>query len=245
MAIIIFQHHDSGGPGRLGATLRDHGFTLDIRRPDLHPGCHRRGVPHDLDNVEGLLILGGPQNVTDIARHGWMQDEVGFLRACHGAELPVIGICLGAQLIAHSLGGSVAPRGTPLMGFDTVSLTPAGQTEPMLGGIAWNHPSLFSCGQEVKTLPPGATLLAGTTTTPHQVFRCGVRTYAFAQHVECDRAQAEALMREACSVPGAGAAPADLGAQLDRHYASYARLADRLCVNLATLLFPLSRKLSA
>lgn len=248
MPIIVFQHHDQAGPGRLGATLRDHGFALDIRRPDLNPGNAARGVPSDLDNIEGLVILGGAPNVIDIAQYQWMQEEVAFIKRCHEAQLPVIGICLGAQLIAHALGGSVGPRTSPLLGFDTVSITIPGQTETMLAGIAWHHPSFFSCGHEIKTLPPGATLLAGTKTTPVQTFKAGLRTYAFAQHFECDRPLISVLIGETCAAPG-GEKPAqaagDLAEQIEKQYPAYARLADRLCVNLVTYCFPLSRKLSA
>jgi GMP synthase (glutamine-hydrolysing) len=121
------------------------------------------------------------------------------------------------------------------VGFDTVSLTPAGQTETMLSGIAWQHPQFFSCGQGVTKLPPGATLLAGTKATPIQAFKAGVRSYGFVYHFECDRPMLDVL---------AGAEARNIAAQAEAHYATYARLSDRLAVNIATYCFPVTKKLA-
>jgi len=241
MSIIVFQHSQIGTPGRLGMTLRDHGFDLDIRRPDL-----KDPVPTDLDDVHGLVILGGPQNVTDIAALPWMQQEAGLIRAATEAGLPVIGICLGAQLIAHSLGGQIAPREKPAIGFSMLHLNPAGQTETMLAGVAWDHPQPFSCGQEIKQLPPGAQLLASADGVKHAIFRSRLRTYGFINHFECDREMITTLMKDSeRDMAAAGTTPGGVAADADRLYALYARQSDRLCVNIATFAFPLSRRMSA
>lgn len=246
MSILVLQHCATCGPGRLGMTLRDHGVRLDVRRPDQHEVDTPRGLPGDLDGVDGLIILGGPQNVTDIAQYPWMQQEAAYIKRCHEATLPIVGICLGAQLIAHALGGKVEARSKPQVGFDEVQITPAGQVEPVLGGIAWRHPQFFSCGQEIKQLPPGATLLAGSGATPVQAFKAGVRTFGFAYHFECDRPLLDALIGASTSMlSGAGVAEGYLAASIDQHYPTYARLSDRLSLNLATLCFPVMRRATA
>lgn len=246
MSIIVFQHSDLGTPGRLGVTLRDQGFSLDIRRPDLSSGADKNRVPPDLDDVHGLIILGGPQNVTDIERYPWMQQEAELIRRATAAQLPVLGICLGAQLIGHALGGQVTPRDTPSVGFRAMHINTTGQIETMLAGLAWDHPQLFSCGQEVKQLPPGAQLLASADGIKHVIFRVGIRTYAFICHFECDRAFAQKLMKSSESdMARAGVSPAEVAAQVERDYAMYARQSDRLCLNIATYAFPLKRRLSA
>lgn len=114
--IIVFQHSDSGSAQRLGATLRDHGLDLECCRPDHPVSRTNRGVPVDFDGVRGIVILGGPQNVTDMDKHEWMRREAEYVKAAHAMELPVIGICLGAQLIAQALGGSVGYRAAPALG---------------------------------------------------------------------------------------------------------------------------------
>ncbi len=239
--ILVLQHSDIGHAGRLAATLRDHGFRLHTLRPDKG-----QPLPPDLDNIEGIVLLGGPQNVTDIDKHPWMQQEAALIRAAHARELPVIGICLGAQLIAHALGGKVTPREKPAVGFYPMGLTAAGQTEPMLAGVPWAHLQVFSCGQEVSQLPPGAALLSGTKQIATQVFRAGFRTFGFLCHFECDKPMTEALMSECRGqMESCGTTPGEVKVQIDHEYDRYARVSDRLCVNLATLCFPLQRKISA
>lgn len=242
MAIIVFQHWDAGLPGRLGLTLRDHGFKLDVRRPDIDG---ERAVPRDLDNVHGLVILGGPQNVTDIDKHPWMSREAELIRQADARQLPVIGICLGAQLIAHALGGTVAPRPKPAVGFENMSIIVTGQTDTLLSGLSWNSPQLFSCGQEITALPPGATLLASTKSTKNVLFRTGLRTFGSIAHFECDREMTTDLIRRSQEdAKAAGLRVEDLLASIDKNFEMYARLSDRLCVNLATYLFPLQRRIA-
>jgi GMP synthase (glutamine-hydrolysing) len=248
MSIIVLQHSPVSGPGRLGMTLRDHGFRLDIRRLDLHGAA---AIPADLDDVQGVLTLGGPQNVTDEPPAPFMDAEVDFLRAAHSRQLPVIGICLGAQLIAHALGGKVGPMadesGNPRSewGFHPISINPVGQVETMLAGIPWNASQFCAHGQEVKQLPPESTLLASSKQCKVQIYRAGLRTYGFQQHIECDRPMIDALTAESVeSLQRAGLTPADIAQQADRAYADFARVADRLCVNLATFLFPLNHRLA-
>ncbi len=231
MAIIVFQHHESCRPGRLGLTLRDTGFKLDVRRLD-------RGdrVPADLDNVEGVVSLGGPASVADLAeRPDWMLLEMEFLKRAHEAQLPVIGLCLGHQLVAAALGGDVGRMSTPERGFCEVEITPAGQTEAMLAGIVWRSQQFCHHQDEVKKLPEGAVGLVTSERCAVQAFRVGLRTYGFQYHFEADRIMAHEIMK----VSGGKASDTEVtfGQQVEKHYSNFARLADRLCLNLATYLF--------
>jgi GMP synthase (glutamine-hydrolysing) len=237
--IVVFQHAEIG-PGRFGSTFRDHGFQLDIRRADLGDA-----VPTDLDDIAGLLVLGGSQNVTDAAKYSWMQLELEVIKKAHDRGLPVIGVCLGAQMIAQALGGTVAQRaGSPDLGFANVSVTIPGQTETMLAGVPWNHPQPFSCEQEIATLPPGATLLMSSKNTKNAAFKVGHRTFAFAFHPECDRPMVDLLWSRSAEWCGkAGVTMQDLAAQTDKHYATFARVADRLAVNQAAFAFSYRRLL--
>jgi GMP synthase (glutamine-hydrolysing) len=247
MAIIVFQHSPLDPPARLGVTLRDHGFKLDIRRLDLRGA---EGVPPDFDDVLGVISMGGEQNVGE--NHPWMAAELAYLRRAHELQLPVIGICLGAQMLAHALGGKVGPMGDgpgqPAVewGFTKVSLNAFGQIETMLAGIAWDSYQFQAHGQEVKQLPPESTLLASSAACKVQAFRCGLRSYGFQYHFECDRAMIDQFAaHSAASLAKAGLTAGDVAAQADHHYEAFGRLADRLSVNLATFLFPLLRRLSA
>ncbi len=238
MSIIVFQHGATIGPGRLGATLRDHGFHLDIRRLDV---LGARGVPPDLDDVHAVVSLGGNQNVGE--RHDWMDAEAAFLRLAHARQLPVIGICLGHQLIAHALGGKVGPMDKYHVGFERVRLNPTGQIEAMLAGIVWDSMQYEDHGYEVKELPPDSTLLAGSDACKIEAVKIGLRTYGFQYHFEADHAMMERWWADSGPLLAkTGVSPGDLAAQCDRHYAMFARLADRLCLNLTTYLFPVLKR---
>ena len=246
MAILVLHHSRVAGPGRLAATLRDSGVALDARYPHEFPIGHERGLPRDLAGVHGLVILGGPQNVTDIGKYTWMQHEAGLVAAAHARELPIVGICLGCQLIGHALGGVVTAKSKSCMGFYPVSATVAGQTETILGGVQWNFQTFFACGQEVSTLPPGATLLHTSAHTKHAAFRVGVRTYAFQYHFECDKPLVEAIVTSSKpELAHAGTTEGEVRVQLDAQYDTFARVSDRISSNLAAYCVPLSRKLSA
>lgn len=237
MSILVFQHHDIGLPGRLGATLRDNGHRLRIIRPD-------RGepLPPDLDGVSGVVSLGGPQNIdehrTNPNRWPWLDREMAILREAHERSLPVVGVCLGHQMLAAALGGEVAPMPRAQLGFHGVTLTPAAHTDTVFAGIAWQSKQFCVNGREVTRLPQGAVALASSPLCKVMAFRAGMRSYGFQYHFECDRPLVERYLAEE---PGGFAAAAlevgGVGAQVAREYDSFARLADRLCDNLAMYLF--------
>lgn len=244
MAIIVFQHGTHVAAGRLGVTLRDHGFSLDVRRLDLPRGQGGGVVPPDLDNVHGVISLGGEQNIGDDIP--WLAEEEAFIKLAHDHQLPVIGICLGAQLIAKALGGDVGPMDKPEVGFHRVLLNPIGQIDTVLAGVPWDCPQFCSHGHEVKKLPAGATLLASSASCKVQAFRAGLRTFAFQYHFECDRPAIEQYCGGGCELTAkAGLTMEHLMQQADRDYGMYARVAERLCVNLATYAFPLQRRMTA
>lgn len=232
MAIIVFQHWDLGRPARLGLTLRDHGFKLDIRRLDQGDP-----VPTDYDGVEGVISLGGPQNVGE--NHRWMQPELDYLRGAHARALPIVGVCLGHQLLAHALGGEVAPMARPELGLTDVELTPAGHTDTILSGIAWRSPQFQSHGQEVTKLPPDSALLASSTACKVQAFRAGLRSYGFQYHFEVDPTLLDLyVIRDRADLHKAGTSPEEITRQLKAGGERFHRLADRLCLNIATYLVP-------
>lgn len=239
MSIVIFQHAPSDGLGRLAPVLRDHGHRLDIRRLDLAPAAGGRSIPPDLDGVSAVISLGGPQNVGE--DHPWMRAELDFLRAAHERQLPVIGICLGAQMIAAALGGEVGPMPTPEFGFCRVTQTPAGNTDVMLAGIPWGTHQFQAHAQEIRKLPPDSALLASSPGCKVQCFRAGLRTYGFQYHFESLRDDIDGFARDAWGrsvMQALGLSETDLKSQCEQHFDTFARLGDRLCGNLVGLMFP-------
>lgn len=229
--ILVLQHSDFGGPGRLGATLRDHGFHLDIRRVD--DGSDP--FPPDLDNIHGVVSLGGPQSANDSA--AWIRQEMHLLREAHDAGLAVIGVCLGAQLLAKALGGSVERMESPEVGFEPVSLTIPGQTDTLLAGVPWTHHA-FQAHQDRIIAPEGAGVLASSERAPVQIFRMGLRTIGFQEHFEADRTLIDAVLGACGDVVEAGGKTIEqVREEAEAHYERFAVIADRMCVNLATLCF--------
>ena len=104
---VILQHVEYAGPGRITPVFRDFGIPTDVRR--LYAGDE---VPTDLDEVRVLVVLGGPMGVSDIGndRHPFLAREVEVLQRLIAADRPVLGIALGAQLLAHAAGAKVYPN---------------------------------------------------------------------------------------------------------------------------------------
>lgn len=233
MAIIVFQHWDTGKPGRLGLTLRDHGFKLDIRRLD-----QGAAVPADYDNVDAVLSLGGPQNVGE--NHKWMQPEMDYLRGAHERMIPVVGVCLGHQMLAAALGGEVGKMDAPEYGFVDVDITPGGQTDTILAGVAWKSPQFQSHGYEVKRLPADAQLLMSSAACKVQAFRAGLRSYGFQFHFEVDGAMIDQYAHcDKGDLHRAGTSAEQISRQARGPVGErFARLSDRLCLNIAAYLIP-------
>ena len=236
MSLIIFQHHPDEGPAQIGRVLQDHGHRL--RTIALWDG---QAVPADRDDVDGILSMGGPMNVDETDAHPWIESESAYLKAAHEAGVPIVGICLGAQLIAAALGGEVGPMDQPEVGWHNVKLAFPGTIETLYQGIGWDSTQFHLHGQEVKTLPPGATPLAGSARCRTQAFVAGLKTYAFQYHFEWTRADIEHFSNDGL-VRAAEVTPSQIAEGADRHYADYRRLGDLLCERIALLLFPIDRR---
>ncbi len=233
--LIVLMHHPNEGPFQLGRVLQDQGHRLEMIRlwEDQAP-------PADLDEVEGVVVMGGPMNVEDAPTLPWMQAEMAFINQAHAVGKPIVGICLGAQLIAACLGGTVEAMPTPPgpeVGWHPVRLAFPGTMDPLFSGVPWNHMMFHMHGQQVTKLPPEGTPLAGSNATKLQAFRVGLTTYAFQYHFEWDR-QGLALAVQDGLVARTGASAAAIMAEAEQHYDAYRRVGDRLCEHIALYLMP-------
>ncbi|MEX0886817.1 MAG: type 1 glutamine amidotransferase [Phycisphaeraceae bacterium] len=239
MAILVVEHHASEHPAQLGSILRDHGHRLRV--VELHAGDP---LPPDLDDIDGIISLGGPMNVTDAEKHPWMAREMELLRQAHEAGIPIVGVCLGAQMIAAALGGTVAAMDQAEIGWHPVRLAFPGTIDPLMAGIPWNARQFHLHGQAVTDLPPGATPLAGSAMCRVQAFKVGLKTYGFQYHFEWTRDDIERVLSRHADWIRAGGADADaLRRDMDLHYDTYRHLGDRQIANFADLLFALEKRL--
>lgn len=176
------QHVEFEGPALLADALARAGQPLEVCRLDLG---HRLPDPAV---VAGLVVLGGPMNALDDTHHPHLRAERALLAACVSLQVPVLGICLGAQLLAAALGSAVIRGPEPEIGVGTVELTAAGHDDPVLGGAGCSVP-VVHWHEDTVELPPGAELLATSSRYPLQAFRAGPLAYGFQFHVELGPAQ--------------------------------------------------------
>jgi GMP synthase (glutamine-hydrolysing) len=142
------------------------------------------------DEVAGALVMGGPMNVDETDRHPGLATTRDWLAEAVRREMPVLGICLGAQLLARALGAAVVPGERKEIGFHAVTVDdPA---DPVLGGLAPSSRVLHWHG-DVFELPAGATHLASSELTAHQAFRHG-NAWGILFHPEADVALVEGWM---------------------------------------------------
>ena len=224
---------------RLGETLRDLGHKL--RTVELFDG---EPLPADLDGVDGIVAMGGPMNVDQADQHAWIDGECELIRSAHERGLPIVGICLGAQLIAKALGGEVGAMDMPEIAFDKIEAGFPGTIDPLHAGIPWEWNVLHLHGQEVKTLPEKGVPMYGSAACKTQSFKVGLRTYGFQYHFEWTRRQIdEILVDNAKWMAEHGIDVAPIKAALEQGYDLHRQLGDKLCHNLANLLFPIDKRL--
>lgn len=182
MSVLVLQHVAIEGPGRIGAAL---GATRTIRIDQGEP------VPTGLDGATGLLVMGGPMGVYEQDRYPHLTAELRLIERAIAADLPVLGVCLGSQLVATALGATVRKSGRQEIGFLPVTLTDAAGDDPLFTGLPHAFTALHWHG-DVFDLPPGATHLASSAMTEVQAFRAG-RAWGLLFHLEADAVQVAAM----------------------------------------------------
>jgi GMP synthase (glutamine-hydrolysing) len=174
--LLVLQHISCEPPAAFEEELLDRG--LDLARVELDEG---EAIP-DMDGFAGIVVMGGPMGAYEDDRHPWLAGEKRYLRDAVGRDVPVWGVCLGAQLLAASLGARVYPGDQPEVGLLPVELTEAAAGDPVFGDAPRSIPTLQWHG-DTFDLPEGATLLARSPAYPNQAFRFG-RSYGLQFHVE-------------------------------------------------------------
>jgi GMP synthase (glutamine-hydrolysing) len=203
--LLVCQHVAWEPLGTLDRKLRSSGFR--IRYVNFGRDPHAKP---DLDGYGGLVILGGPMNVDDVGRHPHLATEVELVQKAIDRRIPVLGICLGAQLIAKALGAAVRLADRMEIGWHDIALTEAGRADPVLGHVG-TPTRLFQWHEDVFDLPPGATHLATSERCAYQAFRYGADVYAFQFHLEVD----EPLIDRWLGVPTHLRQIESLGGELD------------------------------
>lgn len=174
-AILIFRHAAHEGPGYLAAYLDRRGLPWRLIRID-----RRDPVPTSIDGAAGLVFMGGPMSVNDPLP--WISKVVSLIQQAVATNVPVLGHCLGGQLMSKALGGKVGRNRVKEIGWLPVETHDNSVAREWLNGLAPRF-EVFHWHGETFSLPPGATPILKSRGCRHQAFVLG-KHLAFQCHIE-------------------------------------------------------------
>lgn len=146
-----------------------------------------KAVPDTLEDYAGIIVMGGPMSAND-THLDFIRAELNLLAKAIAANFPVLGICLGAQLLARAAGAKIYPAKKRELGWYTLYPTPPAASDPLFEALPKHGLKVFQWHGETFTLPSKATLLARCNHVSHQAFRLGSCQYGLQFHVEVDEA---------------------------------------------------------
>jgi len=233
---VILVHAECEGPGRLAKVLTDEGFSLDVRA--VHRGDE---VPSVLDPGALLVVMGGSMGVGDRndPEYAFLGQEIELLDRRVRDRAPVLGICLGAQLLAHAAGARVYPMRTRMprgahyeVGWGDVHFEPSRRR--VLEGMPDAAPMLHWHG-DTFDLPPGARRLAWSRACEQQAFQIHDRLFGLQFHAEVDVSDIEGFLRGDAEFVVRANGPAGIDRvrrDTERHFARFEAVSERLLRNV-------------
>jgi GMP synthase-like glutamine amidotransferase len=177
MRFVVFQHLACEHPGIWRQFMRED--EIEVVTVELDAG---ETIP-SLDDADALLVFGGPMNVDDEQQYPWLRRETEMIREAALGGRPILGVCLGGQLLAKSLGARVTKNPQPEVGLLEIDLTDAGVADPLFEGWPCRTP-VVQWHSDTFALPAGSVLLASSPACRNQAFRYGDRAYGLQFHPE-------------------------------------------------------------
>jgi len=177
MSVLIIKHVDMEGPGLIEDCLKEEKIPYQIL--NLNTGVR---FPK-LDGFTHIVILGGPMNVYEEDRYPFLKNEDLFIKEAIQRGKSVLGICLGAQLIAKALGAKVFKAPLKEIGWYDVSLTEDGSKDSLFSHLPKTL-SVFQWHEDTFEIPNAGKLIATSTSVPHQAFKYGENAYGLQFHLE-------------------------------------------------------------
>ena len=175
MKVLAVTHGPDVGPELLGDVVREGGHEL------VEWDIASAGAP--TVDADAVIVLGGHQNVGEELEHPWLYEEYDALRRWVAAGTPLLGVCLGAQTLAHAAGARVAPAARRYGGFYETELTDAGAGDPVLGALPRRFAALNANAYGFTVPPEGVPLARGAGL--EQAFRVGERAWGVQFHPRC------------------------------------------------------------
>jgi GMP synthase (glutamine-hydrolysing) len=233
--VAVLHHLARPFSGHAGAVLDDAGVVLDER--DV-----RRGDPlPELAGIDGILSLGGEQSVVDIDREPGLAAEAALLRAAVEHDVPVLGVCLGGQLLAHAMGGRAHRRPRRLVAWVPLEALPAAHGDPLLGALPDGAAGLHFNEDGIE-LPPGAVELLRGPGHGAEAFRVGPSAWGVQFHAEVDPRALDGWYRDwPYALEEAGVTEEQARAADHRHLAGQRALSEALFGGFARVVDALRR----
>jgi len=208
MRLLVLQHCPVTPVGLVGERAVERGAELVTLLP--HEGDP---VPATINGFDGLIVLGGPMHAGDDVSYPAFASMLSLIRGCGQANAPVLGLCLGAQLIARAFGEDVYRFGGLEVGYPSIHLTQAGQTDPLFRGLA-REQRVMQMHEDTFGLPKDAVLLLRNDICENQAFRIGTSIYGIQAHPEVTREDARNF-------------PRDCWSSMTRHYGDQAEAVEQ------------------
>ena len=189
--IYVLQHHPVENLGTIADALEGNALAWQyVRVADGQP------VPANMKGAGGLIVMGGPMGVYQTDRYPWLRDEMRLIEDAMKLNLPVLGVCLGAQILAAALGAKVQrnPNGKEI-GWHPIRLEAAAREDRLCSDLPATL-TPFHWHGDIFEVPSGAVSLASSEKTPCQAFRYGDKTWGFQFHFEVT-SESVAAMAEA------------------------------------------------
>ncbi len=174
--------------GYVGELLEEHGITYEVIDATAKP------LP-DPTVYDAMIVFGGPQNANEDDKYPYLLQEKIVLRKAVEQEIPILGICLGGQLLAATLGGMVKKHTLTEIGFSEVQCTDEGRNDPLYAGLAGQQ-MVYQWHEDTFALPSEAVRLATSEKTENQAFRYGHSAYGIQYHIELTPTMLDAWLHE-------------------------------------------------
>lgn len=225
--LLVFQHVAHELLGTLNPLLKRAGFRIRYVNFARHP--HARP---SLDGYDGLVVLGGPMSANDSNHLPHLVTEMKLIEVALARNLPVLGICLGAQLIAKTLGAAVYPNRQKEIGWHNVSPTEHALRDPLLSAFAQTE-MIFQWHGETFDIPKSTHHLAFSSLCANQAFRYGANVYGLQFHLEVDEPMIHRWLRVAENIKeiaslGGTNTPERIHSQTPAHMERLAQLSERV-----------------
>lgn len=176
--ILILKHVESEGPGTILDFLA--GRNLNYKVLEL---WKKQALPRDLSGISHVVVMGGPMNVYEELKYQFLKEEDEFIKLVVDKEVPFLGICLGAQLLAKACGSKVYKASTEEIGWHDVEILHAGSNDRIFNGIG-EKMKVFQWHGDTFEIPRNGVLLATGKTVENQAFKAGKCAYGLQFHIE-------------------------------------------------------------